>query len=64
MPDGGVGELTDEEGAADMVAEGLALSSDLERLSPNLGSDEDGLGEGVDAAVSAMDAGASVIFTS
>ena len=54
----------EEEGAAEVVACDLLGSSNLLRESPLLLSDDEGLGEGVDAVVSAIDAGPSVIFTS
>jgi len=62
MAEGGGGAV-EEEGAAEVVACDLLASSDLVRESPLLLSDE-GLGEGVDAVVSATDAVPSAIFTS
>lgn len=50
--------------AAEVAGCDLPASSDLARESPLLLSDDEGLGEGVDAVVSAIDAGPSAIFTS
>jgi len=63
MAEGGGSEV-EEEGAAEVVACDLLASSGLVRESPLLVSDDEGLGEGVDAVVSATDAGPSAISTS
>jgi hypothetical protein len=61
--EGGAGP-DDEEGGADVVEDGFPASSDRVRDSSRRWSDEVPLGEGVDAVVSATDAGGSVMFTS
>lgn len=58
------GGAVEEEGVAEVVACNLLASSDLKRNSPLLLSDDEGLGDGVDAVVSATEAGPSAIFTS
>ena len=61
---GGSAVEEEEEGAAEVIACDLLASSGLVRESPLLLSDDEGWGEGVDAVVSATDAGPSAIFTS
>lgn len=63
MAEGGAG-AEDEEGGADIVVDDFPGSSERVRDSSRRFSDEVPLGEGVDAAVSATDAGVSVMFTS
>lgn len=61
IAEGGGGAVM-AEGGAEVMAEDL--SSNLERVSLGLTSDEESFGEGVEAAVSATDVGTSAICTS